>query len=155
MRPCQQNSNVHPDQNAADVMLPCYEVAAKSSPNNQQIQYDLAGNLAMTGHYNDAKPIYEKLSQSGGPFSSDARKMLLPGSMQKLREISEQGHRNWQARLALTVENNAEEADFLRLHAIVRRGRIVRMSPEDKAVWLAMRDRHQKETDALIGYRKQ
>ena len=82
--------------------------------------------------------------------------MLLPGAMQKQKDMEDQAQRNWQARQALSLKDQAEERDFLRLHAVVQHGVIVRISEKDKAAWLAMRDRHQKEIDAfVIGYRKQ
>jgi len=155
MRPCDLQVAAHPNENPEKFLIPCYEIAAKNSPNNQQVHYNLGCVLVSTGRYDEARPIFEKLSHSWGSVASNSRQMLLPGSMQRQKEMDDQAQRNWHARLALTVKNNAEEADFLRLHAVVRRGRIIRMSEEDKAVWLAMRDRHEKETDALIGYRKQ
>lgn len=155
MHPCELQVETHPNENSEELLIPCYEIAAKNSPNNQQVHYNLGCVLVSAGRYNEAQPIFEKLSHSWGSVASSSRQMLLPGAMQRQKEMDDQAQRNWHTRQALTVKNNAEEADFLRLHAVVRRGRIVRMSAEDKAVWLAMRDRHAKETDALIGYRKQ
>ena len=155
MRPCYLQVEAHPNEASAKFMLPCYEIAAKNAPNNQQAHYQLGCALVSIGRFDEAQLIFEKLSHSWGSVASDSRQQLLPGAMQRQKAMEDQVQRNWQTRLALTVKNNTEEADFLRLHAVVHHGVIVRMSEEDKAVWLAMRDRHQKETDALIGYRKQ
>ena len=108
-----------------------------------------------TGRYDEARPIFEKLSHSWGPVASDSRQMLLPGAMEKQKGMEDQAQRNWQARQALDAKNQAEERNFLRLHAVVDRGAIAQMSAGDKAVWLAMRDRHKKEIDDfVIGSRK-
>ena len=156
MRPCYLQVVAHPNEASAKFMLPCYEIAAKYSPNNQQAQYELGCALVSAGRFDEARPIFEKLSHSWGSVASDSRQMLLPGAMQRQKEMEDQAQRNMQARQDLTAKNQAEEADFLRLHAVVHRGVIVKMSAEDKAVWRAMRDRHQKEIDAfVIGSRKQ
>ena len=156
MRPCYSQVEAHPNEASAKFMLPCYEIAAKESPNNQQNQSSLGYAFVSTGRYDEARPIFEKLSHSWGSVGSDARQMLLPGAMEKQKAMEDQAEHNWQARQELSLKNQAEERDFLRLHAVVDRGRIVRISEQDKAVWLAMRDRHQKEVDAfVIGNRKQ
>lgn len=156
MRPCYLQVEAHPNEASAKFMLPCYEIAAKNSPDNQQNQSSLGYALVSTGRYNEARPIFEKLSHSWGSVGSDSRQMLLPGAMEKQKDMEDQVQRNRQAQQALSLKDQAEERDFLRLHAVVDRGRIVRMSEADKAIWLAMRERHQKEIDAfVIGYRKQ
>lgn len=156
MRPCYSQVEAHPNEASAKFMLPCYEVAAKNSPNNHQAHYQLGCALVSIGRFDEARPIFEKLSHSWGSVASDSRQKLLPGAMEKQKEMEDQVQRNQQARQALSLKNQAEERDFLRLHAVVDRGRIVHISEADKAVWQAMRDRHQKEFDAfVIGYRKQ
>ena len=156
MRPCDLQAAAHPNEASAKFLLPCYESAAKNSPNDQQVHYELGCALVSTGRDDEARPIFEKLSHLWGSVGSDSRQMLLPGAMQKQKEMDDQAQRNWQDRQALSLKNQAEERDFLRLHAVVHDGVIVQVSAADKAVWLAMRDRHSKEIDAfVIGYRKQ
>ena len=155
MRPCYSQVEAHPSEASAEFMLPCYEIAAKNAPNNQQAHYQLGCALVSIGRFDEARLIFEKLSHSWGSVASDSRQQLLPGAMQRQKAMEDQVQRNWQARQALSLKNQAEERDFLRLHAVVDRGRIVRMSEQDKVIWLAMRERHQKEIDAfVIGYRK-
>jgi len=156
MRPCYLQVEAHPSEASAEFMLPCYEIAAKNAPNNQQAHYQLGCALVSIGRFDEARPIFEKLSRSWGSVGSDSRQMLLPGAMEKQKAMEDQVQRNRQAQQALSLKDQAEERDFLRLHAVVRQGRIIRISEQDKAVWLAMRDRHQKEIDGfVIGNRKQ
>lgn len=55
--------------------------------------------------------------------------------------------------VALTTKHNTEDQEFLRLHAVVRGGRITRMSEANKAIWLEMRDRHSREEAVLYKIR--
>lgn len=152
IRPCELQSHDNPNEDSVKILLPCYETAAKNSPGSQEFQYRFAGALASLGRYDEARPIFEKLSHSYGSYTTDSRKMLLPGSMQYIKEMNDRLQRNWHTRQALGLTNGVEEREFLRLHAVVRGGRITRMSAAHMAIWQEMRERHQKAMDASNGY---
>lgn len=153
-QPCAQVARKNPQVDFNSIYLPCYQNAAHIAPGYQLAQYRLASTLAGLGRYDEARPIFEKLSHSYGSYAKDSRKMLLPGSMQYIKEMDDRLQRNWHTRQALGLTNGAEEREFLRLHAVVRGGRITRMSAANMAIWQEMRERHQKAMDALTGYGK-
>ena len=139
--------------------IPCFQQALKAGP-DESFQYTLATLLVRQGRYNEARPLFVEITHPdifGLLFRRDrtaaARQMLLPGAMQKARATmihSEQAQRDL---VALSTKNNAEEQEFLKLHADVSNGVITRMSDSDKTQWLEMRERHEKQTTALYKIR--
>lgn len=137
--------------------IPCFQSALKSGK-DISFEFQLANVLVSQGRFAEAKPYFEDVAGSGGMntltgMQATARQMLEPGAMLKLKEQSNRSTQAQSDLVALTKKHSTEDQDFLRLHAVVRGGRITRMSEANKAIWLEMRDRHTKEEAVLYKIR--
>ena len=137
--------------------IPCFQLALKSA-RDVSSEYQLANVLVGQGRFAEAKPYFEDVAGSSGMntltgIQAAARQMLEPGAMEKYKAQSERSTQAQSDLLALTTKHNAEDQEFLRLHAVVRGGRITRMSAANKSIWLEMRERHSKEEAVLYKIR--
>ncbi len=112
------------------------------------------------GRYDEARPLIVEVAHPdafGLLFRRErtvaAQQMLLPGAMQGAKAMMARSAQAQRDLVALSANNNAKEQEFLRLHADVSNGIIIRMSDSDKAQWLRMRERHSAEAEALYRIR--
>lgn len=139
--------------------VPCFRKALKAGP-DESFKFTLASLLVRQGRYDEARLIFVRIAHPDAfgllfrrERTAAARQMLLPGAMQQAEAAMERSDQAQRDLVALSAKNNTEEQEFLRLHADVRNGVIIRMSDSDKALWLQMREQHTKEAAVLYRIR--